>query len=179
MKKIILYALITLCGIGEIKAQENTALYNKNDTSISIKQTVYNTARFLRFEENSIKINGIGYGLDIPGLSYTFTLTKNTVIQISENVRFSTVCEDCLITKIPTALKNTIVIDKEKFASFDEIGVDLNSNSGGTVLAQLGPGTHTIKIHVVLREGPGDVTIYGYDKIRGNRTFMSLLFFEQ
>ena len=179
MKKVFLCALVALCVVYKINAQEMTAVYNKNDSSASIKQTVYNTARFLRFEQNSLLIDPGGYGYDVPGLTYTFTLTKNTVVQISETVNFTTKCSDCIITASNTWFKNSIVIDRERFASFDVVGSDLYSNSGGTVLAQLGPGTHTIKIHVAVNEQATNATIYGYDKARGNRTFMSLLFFEQ
>ncbi len=177
MKKIIIIILSVFFS-GNLFSQ-NEAVYTARDTAHLLKQTVFNTARFLSFDQPSLKFSGLGYGVDVPGLTYTFTLTKNTVIQISESVLFSTICDDCVITKTVTWFKNSIVINKERFASFDAIGVDLFSSSGGTVLAQLGPGTHTIKIHVAIREGATDATIYGYDKDRGNRTFMSLLFFEQ
>ncbi len=181
MKKLIICALITLCCSYEIKAQEMTAVYNKKDTSTSFKQTVYNTARFLRFEQKSLSFNNGDYGIDVPGLAYTFTLTKNTVIQITETVRFSTTsCGICPLESVEAWFKNFIVIDREKFAGFDYIGDNQKSgSSGGAVLAQLGPGTHTIKIHVSINDLAGDATIWGYDKTMGNRTFMSLLFFEQ
>lgn len=181
MKKIILYAFIAICCNNQINAQTPSAVYNKQDSVTLFKQTIYNTARFLRFEQSSLSFNGEGYGVDVPGLTYTFTLTKNTVIQISETVRFSTTsCGICPIEWQEAWFKNSIVIDKEKFATFDYIGNNHKAGtSGGTVIAQLGPGTHTIKIHVSINEKAGDATIYGYDKAMGNRTFMSLLFFEQ
>ncbi len=185
MKKVFLCALVAFCCGQKINAQEMSAVYNKKDTSISFKQTVYNTARFLRFEQSSLTFKGGGYGIDIPGLTYTFTLTKNTVIQISETVRFSTTECDVPCTLLNAGnqepwFKNSIVINREKFATFDYIGKNLKSGtSSGTVLAQLGPGTHTIKIHVDANEGAGDFFVWGYDNKLGNRTFMSLLFFEQ
>jgi hypothetical protein len=185
MKKIFLCGLVAACCGHQIKAQEMNAVYNKKDSAALIKQTVFNTARFLRFEQPSLTFNGGGYGVDIPGLTYTFTLTKNTVIQISETVKFSTTECDVPCTLLNGGnqepwFKNSIVIDREKFATFDYIGKNLKSGtSGGTVLAQLGPGTHTIKIHVGINENSGDATIWGFDKSMGNRTFMSLLFFEQ
>lgn len=185
MKKIFLCVLVLACYGQQINAQESTAVYNKNESAALLKQTVFNTARFLRFEQPSVTFKGVGYGVDIPGLTYTFTLTKNTVIQISETVKFSTTECDVPCTLLNGGnqepwFKNSIIIDKEKFATFDYIGKNLKAGtSGGTVLAQLGPGTHTIKIHVSISESSGDATIWGYDKTMGNRTFMSLLFFEQ
>jgi hypothetical protein len=135
--------------------------------------------------ENALTIKGGGYGYDIPGLTYTFTLTKNTIIQISETVSFSTTECDVPCTVLNGGwqepwFRNTILINRERFASFDYIGKNLKTGiSGGTVLAQLGPGTHTIKIHVSMNEASGDSFIYGYNKDMANRTFMSLLFFEQ
>ena len=166
------------------KAQELTINTVRKDSAYLFKPTIFSTARFLRFTESELKFNGEGYGVDIPGLTYTFTLTKNTIIQIAVTVQFGTTeCGLCILGSGATAepwLKNSIVIDKEKFATFDHIGKYIKSGlSGGTVLAQLGPGTHTIKVHVDLNENSGDAFIYGYDPKMGNRTFMSLLFFEQ
>lgn len=161
------------------KPISDAAVYEKKETESFAKLTTYNTARFLRFEQPSFSFGGVGYGADIPGLIYTFTLTKNTIIQISETVAFSTYGVDLFGAKTITSFRNSIVIDRERFASFSTEGIDIVSSSGGTVLAQLGPGVHTIKIHVGIKEEANMATIYGYDKDRGNRTFMSLLFFEQ
>ena len=179
-KKPVLFAAIICCFLNA-KAQQPSIVTNRTDTAALYKETIFNTARFLRFGESSLKFNGEGYGIDVPGLTYTFTLSKNTVIQISETVRFTTTaCAFCPGGSQEAWFKNSIVIDREKFATFDYMGNNIKSGtSGGTVLAQLGPGTHTIKIHVGVSENSGDAFIYGYDREMGNRTFMSLLFFSE
>ena len=184
MKKKTYYFLTAMFLVQTAFAQESGIITTRRDTVALYKQTTYNTARFLRYMEKEFKFNGVGYGVDIPGLSYTFSLSKNTVIQISESVRFTTTsCGLCILgsgAATEAWFKNSIVIDNEKFATFDYIGDNLKSGTtGGTELAQLGPGTHTIKVHVGISENSGDAFIYGYDPALGNRTFMSLMFFEQ
>jgi hypothetical protein len=178
-KSAVTFAAFFYCLIA--LAQQPSIVTNRTDTVALYKETIFNTARFLRFQENSLKFNGDGYGIDVPGLTYTFTLSKNTLIQISETVRFTTTaCAFCPGGSQEAWFKNSIVIDREKFATFDYMGNNIKSGtSGGTVLAQLGPGTHTIKVHVGVNENSGDAFIYGYDREMGNRTFMSLLFFSE
>jgi hypothetical protein len=81
-----------------------------------------------------------------------------------------------------------IVVDGSYFASYHLQGDGKKFTSTGTVLAQLGPGTHTINIKIIKLRPSGDVTVLGYNdhnvlgnnpNDKGNMTHMSLLFFEQ
>ncbi len=144
------------------------------ETSL-FKPTTYNTARFLSCRSGAILLSH-GMEQDVPGLSHTFSLPKNTIIQISQTVFYSTShCAFC-----PEAGFNVwVYVDNEVFATYYYGGNDKILSVSGSELAQLAPGTHTIKIRVGGYANAGDVKIYGSNNKPLNFTHMSLLFFPE
>jgi hypothetical protein len=140
-----------------------------------LKPTIYNSARFLSYRGGPIVLDH-GMEQDMPGLSYTFSLTKNTIIQISQTVFYST--SHCVLC--PEAGFNVwVYVNNEVFATYYYGGNDKVQSVSGSELAQLGPGTHTIKIRVGGYSNAGDVTVYGSNNKPLNFTHMSLLFFPE
>jgi hypothetical protein len=173
MKKYtILFGYLFLCSN---LFSQNNAIYTAKDTASLFKQTIYNSARFLSYRGGPIVLDH-GMEQDVPALSYTFSLTKNTVIQISQTVYYST--SHCVLC--PEAGFNVwVYVNNEVFATYYYGGSDKVQSVSGSELAQLGPGTHTIKIRVGGYSNAGDVTIYGSNNRPSNFTHMSLLFFPE
>ena len=154
---------------------KNNIVTKSTATASLLKPTIYNTARFLNCRSGAILLDH-GMEQDVPGLSYTFSLTKNTIIQISQTVFYST--SHCVLC--PEAGFNVwVYVNNEVFATYYYGGNDKVQSVSGSELAQLGPGTHTIKIRVGGFSNAGDVKIYGSDNRPLNFTHMSLLFFPE
>lgn len=175
MKKYLI--IILLAFFSQQLFSQNEAIYTRRDSAVLLKPTVFNTARFLSFRSGTFLLDH-GMEQDVPALSYTFSLAKNTVIQISQTVYYTT--SHCVLC--PEAGFDVMVyINNEKFAFYHYTGSDKLQSVSGSALAQLGPGTYTIKIRAGIGyTNAGDVTIIGSSKdYPSNCTHMSLLFFPE
>jgi hypothetical protein len=203
MKKYLI--IILLAAISQQLFSQNEAIYTKKDTmalskpksdivttrtgeAALLKPTFFNMARFLSYRGTEITLDR-GMQVAVPGLTHSFSLTKNTLVQINQTVTFSTSgCFSC-----PEAwLMVWIYIDDRAFARFNFTGADKGMSLSGSSLAQLGPGLHTIRLDVSGSSNTGDIKIYGggshsevnsngvlVNVINENVTHMSLLFFPE
>jgi hypothetical protein len=151
------------------------AAMTRKDTIANYKPpplTTYNSARFLSYHGLPINLTQ-GMEQDIPELTHTFYLTKNTVIQIAQTI--------CYSSPASPGFSLWVYIDNAVFASYSYVSTnnDNRYSGSGLALAQLGPGTHTIKIRAGGYSGIANLTIYGGYPQPSNLTHMSLLFFPE
>ena len=145
------------------------------EEAVLLKPTIFNTARFLRYQGGPIVLDR-GMQMAVPGLTHTFYLPKNTLVLISETVAFSTT--SCVLCP-EASFFVWVYIDDQVFARLSFQGADKSMTLSGSALAQLGPGTHTIRLDVGGTSNTGDITIYGSNGRPVNYTHMSLLFFPE
>jgi hypothetical protein len=161
-------------------SSQNGALMTRRDTMADYKPpllTTFNSARFLSYHGLPINLTQ-GMEQDIPELTHTFLLTKNTVIQIAQTISYSSPGSATVSSE--TGFGVWVYIDNEKFATYSYLCTHNSvKSSSGLVLAQLGPGTHTIKIRAGGYSGIGNLAIYGGYPQLSNFTHMSLLFFQE
>lgn len=173
MKKIIIIILSIF--FSNNLFSQNDANYTARETASLFKTNIYNTARFLSYRGPAIVLDR-GMQISIPSLTHTFSLTKNTLIQINQTVRFSTT--SCVLCP-EAGVTVWIYVDNLVFASFAYTGSNKILSLSGSALAQLGPGTHTIRLDFGGTSNTGDITLYGANSYSGNTSHLSLLFFEQ